>query len=301
MLSSLPVSEPVYPDDCIIIPLPAEIKKKKIDDFDNYTKQQFQIMLSGNYVDYYEKEVILNPYYAVKECKTAYDKASNQTILTFTTNHTCAYKYEKNDGYLAVKVGRPNEHYSKIVLLDAGHGGIDPGAALNGYKEKDLNFKIINTYVKELFYKSDIKVYFTRESDVKIDLYDRAALASEIGADIFISLHMNTNNNTSVNGTEVFYSASNNTKNQSGLNSATLAKALAQNISTALGSRNRGASDSNFVVVKYNTVPAVLIETGFMSNKQELAKLVDSNYQKKIAQAIFSTVEQIFKDYPTKR
>ena len=198
-------------------------------------------------------------------------------------------------------MGRPNEIYSKIVVLDAGHGGIDPGASKSGVNEKDLNFTIMNTYVKNKFKNSDIKIYFTRDTDVLIDLYDRAAFASEIGADLFLSLHMNANNSGSVSGTEIFYSTSNNALTTSGLNSYMLANALAGNISSAMGTKNRGVSSAEFVVVKYNTVPAVLIELGFMTNSGDFAKLTNQIYQEKAAEAIFETVVQIFQLFPTGR
>ena len=189
----------------------------------------------------------------------------------------------------------------KTIAIDAGHGGEDPGASKKGYKEKDLNFTILNNYTKELFIDSDIKVYFTRETDVLIDLYDRAAFASELGADLFLSLHMNANNSSSVNGTEIFYSSYNNAVTANGLYSARLGKTLAENISSMMDTKNRGVTNSEFVVVKYNTVPAVLIELGFMTNSNELAKLTDAEYQKKAAMAIYLSVFEIFELFPTGR
>ena len=134
-----------------------------------------------------------------------------------------------------------------------------------------------------------------------MDLYTRAGFAKEIGADLFISLHSNANNSSSVTGTQVFYSNDNNVTLKSGLNSSKLAKSLVDNLSSVMNTKNRGISSSEFVVVKYNTVPAVLIELGFMTNPTELSKLTDATYQKKVGDAIFNTVTEIFKTYPTGR
>ena len=283
-----------YPDDKVIIPLHETVDGALIYDQDNYLNHNFKLYIPGNHVDFYTQNYIINPYYSVENPDVYYDKTTDYTVLTFNTKSICGYKYTVENGCLFVTVGKPNEIFSKILVLDAGHGGIDPGASKSGIKEKDLNFIILNTYVKELFEDSDIKVYFTRETDVKIDLYDRAAFASEVGADMFISLHMNSNNSSSVNGTEVYYSKDNNTTLENGFNSYQLAKALVNNLSLSMGTKNRGVSKAEFVVVKYNTVPAVLIELGFMTNTKDLSKLKNTTYQKKAAETIYQTVIQLF-------
>ncbi len=290
-----------YPDDKLIVPLPEEIESAHIQDRDNYLEKNFEIKVSGNHEEFYQNNIIQNPYYLIKDYMVSYDYMTDTTTVKFFTKAICGYKYSVKKGYLEITVARPSDLYSKIVVLDAGHGGTDPGASKGGYNEKDINFKILNTYTKTIFEDSDIKIYFTRETDVLIDLYDRAAFASEVGADMFLSLHMNANNSGSVSGTEIFYSSYNNTAAESGLTSTRLAKALADNISSAMGTKNRGVSNSEFVVVKYNTVPAVLIELGFMTNKSELAKLTDSAYQIKAAGAIYWSVIEMFELFPTGR
>ena len=281
------------------IPLPEGVSR--ISNQDNYLEKNFQIFISGNHVSFYKENAILNPYPQIKNYTISYNTTDNQTILTFNTKKICGYQYELKENMLSVKVAKPSEIYKKIVVFDAGHGGVDPGAIKNGIYEKNINFKVLNTYVKSAFYNSDIKVYFTRDSDVFVDLYDRAAFSEEVGADLFISLHANSNNSSSITGTQVFYSNSNNSATKSGLTSYKLAKSLVDNISLAIDTKNRGASSAEFVVVKYNTVPAVLIELGFMTNSSELAKLTNATYQKKAADAIFDTVTEIFKTYPTGR
>lgn len=290
-----------YPDDKLIIPLPEMIETAQIQDKDNYLEKNFQIMLPGNHEEFYRNNNMQNPFYLVNDCSVDYNIYTDTTTLTISTKAICGYRYTVQEGYLEITVARPSDLYSKIIVLDAGHGGTDPGASKGGYDEKDLNFTILNTYTKNRFADSDIKVYFTRETDVLIDLYDRAAFASEVGADMFLSLHMNANNSSSVSGTEIFYSSHNTSVSESGLTSTRLAKALADNISAAMNTKNRGVSNSEFVVVKYNTVPAVLIELGFMTNKSELAKLTDSNYQQKAADAIYWSVVEMFELFPTGR
>lgn len=289
------------PDDKLLIPLPEGITISQISDQDNYLNSNFVISIKGNHVRFYKEHRIINPYSVIEGHSVSYNSTTGYTHISFDTKLICGYKYDISDGYLIVHVARPAEIYSKIIVLDAGHGGIDPGAIQKGIYEKNLNFTILNNYAKTYFEKSDIKVYYTRLTDVKIDLYERADFAAEVGADLFISLHMNANNSTSITGTQVFYSSMNNKKNAAGLNSYLLANALAKNLSKTMETKNRGASPSDFVVVKYNTVPAVLIELGFLTNATERSKLTNASYQKKAAETIYNTVIDIFKTYPTKR
>lgn len=300
LIEELPVSSESiseYPEDKMIIPLPEAIDIIQISDEDFYLENKFILKLSGNHEDFYKNNPIINPYYGIVVSEVNYDFVNNLTNIIFQTKYICGYKYIPESGYLAVSIGKPGNFYQNIVIFDAGHGGIDPGASKNGVREKDINFKIVNTYIKEMFTNSNIKVYFTRETDEKIDLYERAAFASKVGADMFISLHLNSNNSTSVNGTEVYYSEKNNSTSPLGLNSYQLGKALVENLCTALKSKNRGVIKSDFVVAKYNTVPAVLIELGYMTNKTELSKLKDEAYQRKAAETIYQTVTKLFETY----
>lgn len=285
-----------YPDDKLIIPLPEQIDMTDISDEDNYLEKNFCINIAGNHVNYYKQCELQNPYYGVKLSNVYYDIDKKITKISFDTKSIYAYRYTYENGCLYITLGKPSDIYSKVIVLDAGHGGIDPGAMKNKIYEKNLNFKIVNTYVKDYFKNSDIKVYFTRDSDVKIELYDRAAFPSEVGADLFISVHMNANNSSSINGTEVYYSKDNNEKTETGVNSYQLAKKLVNNLSTALKSKNKGVKYSDFIVLKYNTVPAVLIELGYMTNATELANLNNPQYQKKAAETIYKTVLELFNE-----
>lgn len=291
----------IYPADKLVVPVPETIIDPQIQDKDNYMDQNFQIILTGNLVAFYEHNPILNPYSMIENITVEYDADTNQTVITCFTEDICGYKYSFENNYLAFTVGKPSEIFNKIVVLDAGHGGKDPGAVHNDVYEKDLNFSILYTHARELFENSDIKVYYTRETDVFIKLNPRAKFAKEVEADLFISLHMNASEYESASGTEVFYSKSNNKKQASGLNSYRLADTLANNLTTALGSRLRGVTKSDYYVVEHNSVPAVLIELGFISNEEECNKLSDVIYQKKAAEAIYQSVIEIFTAYPTGR
>lgn len=288
------------PKDKLIIPLPTDCSVAGITDQDDYLNKQFKILIKGDQRALLEAKGITNPYSFIKKYAVSYDKTTNYTSIKFDTSYICGYRYEIQENYLIVTVGKPSEIFSKIVVLDPGHGGFDPGASYNKVYEKTLNYKILYTYAKDYFADSDIKIYYTRETDVLIDLYKRAEFASEVEADLFVSLHMNANTSSAAKGTQVFYSASNNKKQTSGLTSKKMAQLFVNNLSAAMETKNRGVGSAEYVVIKHNTVPAVLIELGFMSNSSELSKLTSTTYQKKAAKTIYETIKEIFETYPTK-
>ena len=221
----------------------------------------------------------------------------------FTTSKLQGYKIHTKDNYIWIDVGNPKNIYKNIVVLDCGHGGSDPGAQSGGYNEKDITYSILYTYAKSYFNsaESDVKAYWSRYNDTFVTLSDRAAYANSIGADLFISLHMNSATNTAAKGTEVYYSTNNNTKQKNGLTSQKMASLFESNLVSAMGTVNRGVKTANYTVIYKNTVPAVLIELGFISNSSDRANLVDTTFQKKAAKNIYQTTRQIFQQYPTGR
>lgn len=291
---------PVINDTPIQIPLADGVTASSITDEDKYYNKQFVIRIPGDHRDFYQMNPIINSYSNVANIKVSYDY-SNYTIITVTTNKIQGYSYQVEDGILVLTVDNPSKIYDKIVILDAGHGGKDPGAVNGSTREKVINFNVLNVYAKDYFSNSGIKVYYTRVDDTLIALQDRANFATEVEADLFISLHCNAATNTAARGTSVYYSSTNKAKTESGLTSKLLAGSLVSALSSTLGTKNLGTIDKGFVVVRDNSVPAVLIELAFLTNPGDKANLTSAGFQKKAAQTIFNTVVDIFKAYPTKR
>ncbi|HAP03417.1 MAG TPA: N-acetylmuramoyl-L-alanine amidase, partial [Lachnospiraceae bacterium] len=92
-----------------------------------------------------------------------------------------------------------------VIALDPGHGGSDSGATGNGYKEKDLTLKIAKAVKTKLEEYSHVKVYLTRTNDTYVGLSDRTAYAASVGADAFVSIHLNSASTSAPNGCEVYY------------------------------------------------------------------------------------------------
>ncbi len=299
--SSKLLPDAVFTREHFVIRLPENIDFYSIKDSDDYHNKRFTISIPGNHMSYFTEQDVYNPVSTLKNVQFSHRVSDNTTVITFNTTKIQGYSFTVADGFLAVKIANPKEIYDKIIVLDAGHGGIDPGTLRGTIYEKNVNFNVINVYAQEYFKDSDIKVYFTRTTDTKIALQTRADFAAKVGADLFISFHVNAHSNSAVNGTSVYYSKSNNKTTASGLNSSLLATSIVNHLSTAWQTRNRGILPDKFVVVHNNTVPAVLVECGFITNDNDFAKIKDTSYHKKAAKALFDAVTEIFDKYPTKR
>ena len=298
-----PIKEsiPTYEKSAIQVVLPQGVTAKSISDEDRYYNRQILINMPGDHRRHYESNPISNTYDSVSNINVTYNSQKGQTVITVTTNKIQGYKYTVKNNLLTLEIDQPSKFYDKIVILDAGHGGYDPGAVKEGLKEKDVNYSVLNVYAQEYFNNSGIKVYYTRVDDTLIPLADRAKYAIETEADLFISLHCNAATNTSAKGTGVYYSSTNKSIGITGLTSKILASSLVNSLSASMGTKNNGTIDKGFVVVRDNSVPAVLIELAFLTNSEDRAKLASPTYQKKAAQAIYKTVVDIFNAYPTNR
>ena len=132
-------------------------------------------------------------------------------------------------------------------------------------------------------------------------LPDRAKFAKTVGADAFISLHMNSASNSSANGTEVYYSVSNNSSSFSGITSKTMANLFRSQLLEDLGTKNRGTKTAGYYVIKNNSVPAILIELGFISGSSDFSRLTSENFQKKAAKSLYTGIVKMFSLYQTGR
>ena len=283
--------------------LPDKVNTQKITTTDQYWKNKFLIVIPGNYVNYYKKNAPLKNSSNIKSIKVT-KTAENNTKITVTTKKLQGYKITySNCGYFTVKIGSPKTIYKNIVLLDAGHGGRDNGARQNGCKEKTLNFSIIYTRAKKLFdaQNSTVKAYWTRYNDTLINLYQRPKYSKKYSADLFVSLHMNSAPRTLANGTEVYFSRLNNKANKAGLTSKIVAKRLLSTLTSDLGMNDRGVHHANFVVVKNNTVPAVLVELCYLTSPKDSKKIKKASFQNKAAKSLYKGISEIFKAYPTGR
>ncbi|MDF2512793.1 MAG: hypothetical protein K0S04_2659 [Herbinix sp.] len=283
----------------IVIPRPEGLTAGMVSDEDYYLSKYFVIRLAGDYKDFYNSNSITNTASKVKAVTVSVK--NNVTEIKVTTSAIQGYELAWDDQNIYLNVGNPNEIYENIVVLDAGHGGTDVGAQYYGTNEKDVNYQILYTLGKQYFNSdtSKLKAYYTRTADNYLTLSERAAFVKQVGADLFVSLHMNAAENLSVSGTEVYYSKSNNSANSAGLTSQTLASMFLTNLVSELGTTKRSVKYADYTVIYKNTVPAVLIELGFLSNKTEHEKLTNEAFQTNAAKTIYETLLQVFEKYPS--
>lgn len=189
----------------------------------------------------------------------------------------------------------PQAHLTgeKIIVLDAGHGGSDPGAqSTHGdtkYVEKEINLAVAKK-VRDILKKSGVRVEMTRTGDTYPTLTDRSDMANELGAAMFISIHSNSiENNPGVSGIEIFYAKTNN-GSRYGLTSKELATDIYKNMIKNTGAAERGVKTEQHVVTRTSEMPAVLIELGFLTNEEEAANMADGDYQDLLASAIADAV-----------
>lgn len=213
-----------------------------------------------------------------------------------------------------------------VVVLDAGHGGHDPGNLGNGYKEKNIALNIVLEVGKELEKNSDIKVIYTRKTDVFLKLHERAAIANKADADLFVSIHCNSFSNNA-HGTETFVLGlhanernfnvakkenevifleddyekhyegfdPNSPESMIGLTliqeeyldqSILLANLIENNFTGKLNRKSRGVKQAGFWVLHNTYMPSVLVETGFLTYKPEGSYLNSNKGQSQMASAI---------------
>lgn len=175
----------------------------------------------------------------------------------------------------------------KVIVIDAGHGGKDPGAiSPNGFYEKTVNLDVALA-ITELLRKQGFRVIMTRNSDVFIELEERANIGSRNKAALFISIHADSCATSSINGFSTYVSRQADWQ----------AKKLADSINTQMtktGIQSRGKKEADFRVLKLSQCPAVLIEMGYLSNYWEAKQLKDKDMQQKIATAITGGIVNYF-------
>lgn len=191
----------------------------------------------------------------------------------------------------------------KVIVIDPGHGGKDPGAQFGGLKEKDINLDVA-LRLRQILEAKGCKVIMTREIDKdyfapgmvggrmakRVELNKRIGIASANQADLFISIHTNSFSRTSY-GAETYYHFK-----------STAGKALAERIQKELSviqpDNKRTAKAGDYYLINQTKMPSVLVEIGFMSNSRERKLLVNDSYKNSVAAAIGQGIETYFRDFP---
>ncbi len=233
-------------------------------------------------------------------------------------------------GTLSVK--EPVDHSVRVIVIDPGHGGRDPGAIgkVLKAKEKDINLAVSLKLKALLERELGVKVLMTREDDRFVSLNDRTRFANENHADLFISIHANASKSTSSKGAETYYLSTAMTSDARAVealenqvvelyeggasarsiyddldfilsdlsqtehlqSSNELASSVQQNIIAGARAYDRGVKQANFYVLRGAFMPSILVELGFISNPEEERLLVKEEYQMRLARTIFEGIKR---------
>ena len=209
------------------------------------------------------------------------------------------YSYDTRNVYITAI--NPRQIYSRILIIDPGHGGSDEGATVGNIRESDIVLAI-SLYLYELFQSSDsgIKTYMTRTGDNFVQNAQRAHTANTVG-DMLLSIHTNSYpQSSSVSGTETLFNDYSPMYHEGNLgrydiqNSA-FSQIMQDNLVAELDTRDRGLVErSDLLLLNASSIPTAYVEIDFKTNPQALENLTDPQYQQRIAEALYRGVVRAF-------
>ena len=215
-----------------------------------------------------------------KETPTAVSPQTEEKTPLAETQQT---KDEQKENEALPTQSDTNIKKKYTVYIDAGHGGNDKGTIAQDETtfEKDITLKIATLIAKKLSKQDDVEAVLSRTTDVKVSLAERARDANKKNVDLFVSIHLNgQTGGNDASGLETYY-----TKLKDD-GSDKLAKSIQETVTSYVEVRDRGVKTAKFQVLQESKMPGVLIECGFLSNKEEAKKLRSAEYQEKLAEGI---------------
>lgn len=202
---------------------------------------------------------------------------NGKTVMTIMGNHIQEYNAIQTDLGLVLKGVRPKDLYPKIIVIDVGHGGSDPGASYNDVIEKNVNLKISQYLKANIQGNSKIKYYFTRESDVYLTLQQRVDIANDLEADFMLSIHNNAIDiskdptKAEISGLEILTTI----EKEKSAKEIEVANNLYAYLQQQMPSVSfRGVRDySKLFILRYTNMPAIIVEYAFLTNVNDAANL----------------------------
>ncbi|WP_028547674.1 N-acetylmuramoyl-L-alanine amidase [Paenibacillus sp. UNC451MF] len=201
---------------------------------------------------------------------------------------------------IALLIAFPPSAFAAKIVVDAGHGGSDPGAiGVNGLYEKTINLDIAQK-LKDLLLQQGYEVSMTRTNDTYVSLKDRVDYTNAQKADLFVSIHANSYSNPESRGAMVLYYDKDYPQTDYPASpemaaltpeSKELAEKVLNKFVTTVGVNNLGLVESSVYVVRMGTIPSILVETSFLSNSKDAAMLNNDEVRTKMAQAIALGIE----------
>jgi len=261
----------------------------------NENSRQMEIKVDKNNIDLENGIVTVNDDYI---SNIVVNEDEDYKIITFKFKTKINYEVlsDKVDDTINISFEKVQENNgAKLIVIDAGHGGKDPGATspITKTKEKDLNLKValkLDQKLRDLGFRTIL----TRSTDEYIDLYERAEIANRNNADAFISIHFNSHSSSSVSGIQTLYCPAFDSKVKEG-DQYPFAEAIHDALLSGLDRNDKGiVKRPELVVIRETKMVAALVELGFLTNAEE-AKLIDTDsYHEKAAEAIANGIVNYF-------
>lgn len=210
--------------------------------------------------------------------------------LYVTVNVPFLYKVEVNEVKTKTSITfYKTDYMGRVIVIDPGHGGYQPGTVVNGVQEKDITLAVALKLRDELR-ASGATVYMIREDDSYMKAEERPGVAATYDPDIFVSIHINSWTTDKPKGTEVHYIEKDNGISKS------LAECIQNAIIEDFNTVDRGlVSDSNLVINRLSTMPSCLVEMAFLSNPSDFELLTSADFPDRMAKSIAKGILEFFK------
>ena len=236
----------------------------------------------------------------VQSIAISHNKETLDTNFEFNVKKEFIFYTSYNEDLKQTEVNllTPAKEGERLVVIDAGHGGVDPGASGGSTREKDVNLDIA-LKLEKLLKAKKINTFMLRQDDTFVGLYDRPYIANALNATLFLSIHNNAFDKSSARGTEtLYYPEKAGDKSFTGQKFAQL---IQNSLMSKLDTYNRKTiSRPGLVVLKHTQMPSSLAEIGFLTNPDDLKRLINPDFQQKTAEAlcnaIVKSLEQINKE-----
>jgi N-acetylmuramoyl-L-alanine amidase len=276
--------------------LPRGVAADEIKVKNDYLHMQITLTIPSMKQDYFSQHPILGKSNYIDDL--FFWSSEGVGIIEITMDSVYEVEMLVNDSWLYVDFVAPQKKYEKVIVIDAGHGGVGaPGAVKQGVLEKDLNLAIVLELKKLLSSHKNWKIYYTRTNDSAPSLDERFQLANKSKADLFISVHNNSTGDGQMidyEGTVVMYDEQ---KKVRKFGAKHLAQILLEETVAAAGSRDLGLVHGNSIyILRKSRVPTALVEVGYMTDVDELSRLSSAKYQKKAAKGIYNGIKRAIKE-----
>ena len=253
--------------------------------------KKYTITFPSNLADLGSGEMEINDSY-LNSIEIERDTGSNETSIVFNAKDKFFYhviaRPDVDD--TTITLLKPASKSDRLVVIDAGHGGRDPGAVYGGLNEKDLNLDIAKR-LNALLKSKNVKTYMLREDDSFVGLYERSYIANNLNASLFLSIHNNATADTNFGGTMTLFFPPK--SSDTGFTGKRFAQIIQNNLLAKLGTADRKIIERpNLVVLKASLMPSSLAEIAFMTNKPDRENLQKDDFRQKAAEALCQSVLQ---------